>query len=214
MTSEDNSSPSSKHEPHARRTAQVAQHPLRSIPVHLSVSTGSHVASKISNEVIGRMSKQSEFLKKAHWWRAQATRFMLRWPSAYLCHIINRERHHVYGMHVARQVVASQMDLRTLLGESRESNKSAGELGGLKGRGGLLKEQKLLVIRMEQRSVLEETWGSSKLKGKMGGFGGSGTSSEERQLLAVRMDQRSTLEETWGSTFEEKVPLLPRKLVK
>ncbi|CAI7898087.1 unnamed protein product, partial [Closterium sp. NIES-53] len=51
MTSEDNLSPSSKHEPHARRTAQVAQHPLRSIPVHLSVPTGSHVAIQKAESV-------------------------------------------------------------------------------------------------------------------------------------------------------------------
>ncbi|CAI5487700.1 unnamed protein product [Closterium sp. Naga37s-1] len=74
-----------------------------------------YLKSPLPNEVMGRMSRQSDFLKKAHWWRAQATRFMLRWPSAYLCHIINRERHHVYGMHVARQVVASQTDQRSLL---------------------------------------------------------------------------------------------------
>ncbi|CAI5461175.1 unnamed protein product [Closterium sp. Yama58-4] len=54
-----------------------------------------YLRSPLPNEVMGRMGEHSKFLKKAHWWRAQATRFMLRWPSAYLCHIINRERHHI-----------------------------------------------------------------------------------------------------------------------
>ncbi|CAI7883568.1 unnamed protein product [Closterium sp. NIES-53] len=37
--------------PHARRTAQVTQYPLRSIPVHLSVPIGSHVASQKAERV-------------------------------------------------------------------------------------------------------------------------------------------------------------------
>ncbi|CAI5486016.1 unnamed protein product [Closterium sp. Naga37s-1] len=36
---------------------------------------------------------------QVHWWRAQAVRFMLRWPSAHLCHVINQQRHTAYGMH-------------------------------------------------------------------------------------------------------------------
>ncbi|CAI7915090.1 unnamed protein product, partial [Closterium sp. NIES-54] len=81
------------------------------------------------------------FPHQAHWWRAQATRFMLRWPSAYLCHIINRERHHVYGMHMARQVVASQEDQRTLLaqfgtsGRGPEDQRSLAAEFGRSGRG-------------------------------------------------------------------------------
>ncbi|CAI5475157.1 unnamed protein product, partial [Closterium sp. Yama58-4] len=38
---------------------------------------------------------------QVHWWRAQAIRFMLRWPSAYMCHITNRVRHNAYGQQVA-----------------------------------------------------------------------------------------------------------------
>ncbi|CAI5510537.1 unnamed protein product [Closterium sp. Naga37s-1] len=102
-----------------------------------------YLRSPLPNEVMGRMGEHSNEFKKAHWWRAQATRFMLRWPSAYLCHIINRERHHVYGMHVARQVVASQMDQRTLLAEY-----------GRNGRG--TEERQLLASQMDQRSLVAE----------------------------------------------------------
>ncbi|GJP47124.1 hypothetical protein CLOM_g6356 [Closterium sp. NIES-68] len=42
--------------------------------------------------------------KKLHWWRAQAVRFMLRWPSAHLCHVINQQRHTAYGMHAANRI--------------------------------------------------------------------------------------------------------------
>ncbi|CAI7916474.1 unnamed protein product [Closterium sp. NIES-54] len=44
------------------------------------------------------------FPLKVHWWRAQAVRFMLRWPSAHLCHVINQQRHTAYGMHVANRI--------------------------------------------------------------------------------------------------------------
>ncbi|CAI5474325.1 unnamed protein product [Closterium sp. Yama58-4] len=41
---------------------------------------------------------------QVHWWRAQAVRFMLRWPSAHLCHVINQQRHTAYGMHTANRI--------------------------------------------------------------------------------------------------------------
>ncbi|CAI7774707.1 unnamed protein product, partial [Closterium sp. NIES-54] len=42
----------------------------------------------------------------ARWWRAQAARFLLRWPSAHLCHVINRVRHISYGRLMADRVAA------------------------------------------------------------------------------------------------------------
>ncbi|CAI5997216.1 unnamed protein product [Closterium sp. NIES-64] len=45
-------------------------------------------------------------LPQLHWWRAQAVRFMLRWPSAHLCHVINQQRHTAYGMHVANHIAS------------------------------------------------------------------------------------------------------------
>lgn len=38
---------------------------------------------------------------KASWWRAQASRFLLRWPSSHLCHLVNIARHETYGRDVA-----------------------------------------------------------------------------------------------------------------
>ncbi|CAI5462560.1 unnamed protein product [Closterium sp. Yama58-4] len=55
--------------------------------------------------------------KKLHWWRAQAVRFMLRWPSAHLCHVINQQRHTAYGMHVANRM-ARQAELHSQLLQS------------------------------------------------------------------------------------------------
>ncbi|CAI7909709.1 unnamed protein product, partial [Closterium sp. NIES-53] len=55
--------------------------------------------------------------KKLHWWRAQAVRFMLRWPSAHLCHVINQQRHTAYGMHVASRI-ARQAELHSQLQQS------------------------------------------------------------------------------------------------
>ncbi|CAI5461172.1 unnamed protein product [Closterium sp. Yama58-4] len=121
-----------------------------------------YLKSPLPNEVMGRLSKNSKFLKKAHWWRAQATRFMLRWPSAYLCHIINRERHHVYGMHVARQVVASRMDQNSMLAESWGSNKSTEDIKGFGGRGRFFEERQLLATEIGQGGTLGESWGKDK----------------------------------------------------
>ncbi|CAI5523931.1 unnamed protein product, partial [Closterium sp. Naga37s-1] len=45
-------------------------------------------------------------LPQLHCWRAQAVRFMLRWPSAHLCHVINQQRHTAYGMHVANHIAS------------------------------------------------------------------------------------------------------------
>ncbi|CAI7840013.1 unnamed protein product [Closterium sp. NIES-54] len=59
VSSEDNWTPSSKHEPHARRTAQVAQHPLSSLPVLLSVSPGRKVASQDAKRV-GKARRRRE----------------------------------------------------------------------------------------------------------------------------------------------------------
>ncbi|CAI5934699.1 unnamed protein product [Closterium sp. NIES-64] len=53
-------------------------------------------------EGMGGMEQDDDFkMLEVRWWRAQATRFMLRWPSAYLCHVTNRVRHSAYGLHAA-----------------------------------------------------------------------------------------------------------------
>ncbi|CAI5494279.1 unnamed protein product, partial [Closterium sp. Naga37s-1] len=52
----------------------------------------------------GQMQGMSTNESMTHWWRAQATRFMLRWPSAHLCHVTNQQRHAAFGMLVANQL--------------------------------------------------------------------------------------------------------------
>ncbi|GJP51722.1 hypothetical protein CLOM_g10870 [Closterium sp. NIES-68] len=57
-------------------------------------------------EAEGRLMPLAPELRKVHWWRAQAVRFIMRWPSAHLCHVTNQERHRAFGTlsanHVAR----------------------------------------------------------------------------------------------------------------
>ncbi|CAI5984701.1 unnamed protein product [Closterium sp. NIES-65] len=38
------------------------------------------------------------------WWRAQAIRFLLRWPSLYLCHLTNIARHRAFGRDAAIRI--------------------------------------------------------------------------------------------------------------
>ncbi|CAI6003665.1 unnamed protein product [Closterium sp. NIES-64] len=53
-----------------------------------------------------------------HWWRAQAVRFIMRWPSAHLCHVTNQERHRAFGTlsanHVARFLLTQSEALSSL----------------------------------------------------------------------------------------------------
>lgn len=52
-----------------------------------------------------------EMLDMAHgdlhlgWWRAQGIRYLLRWPSKYMCAITNRARHESYGAAVASELL-------------------------------------------------------------------------------------------------------------
>ncbi|CAI7846636.1 unnamed protein product, partial [Closterium sp. NIES-53] len=50
-----------------------------------------------------------------HWWRAQSLRFMLRWPSAYLCHVSNRVRQQAYGLHVAVRIEEARAAQKRIL---------------------------------------------------------------------------------------------------
>lgn len=55
---------------------------------------------------------------KLLWWRAQGVRFLLRAPSAYLCHLLNLGRHQAYGMQVARDTVAGLLKARNTVAGS------------------------------------------------------------------------------------------------
>ncbi|CAI5458422.1 unnamed protein product [Closterium sp. Yama58-4] len=87
---------------------------------------GSNVFLKrrLPNELMDAMAPNTPSRRQVHWWRSQALRFMLRWPTAYMCHLTNRERHHVYGMEVARQLVASQQEQAQMLQRAALSNAS------------------------------------------------------------------------------------------
>ncbi|CAI7883953.1 unnamed protein product [Closterium sp. NIES-54] len=56
--------------------------------------------------------------RQVHWWRAQAVRFIMRWPSAHLCHVTNQERHRAFGTlaanHVARFLLTQSEALSSL----------------------------------------------------------------------------------------------------
>ncbi|CAI5966613.1 unnamed protein product [Closterium sp. NIES-64] len=53
--------------------------------------------------------------RQVHWWRAQAIRFMLRWPSAYMCHITNRVRHNAYGQQIAIHMVKAAAEQEAII---------------------------------------------------------------------------------------------------
>ncbi|CAI5976483.1 unnamed protein product, partial [Closterium sp. NIES-64] len=61
------------------------------------------------------------------WWRAQALRFMLRWPSPYLCHLLNRHRHSAYGMQVARSTAGAMHGQQHMLSVAARLASSLGE---------------------------------------------------------------------------------------
>ncbi|GJP61805.1 hypothetical protein CLOP_g18931 [Closterium sp. NIES-67] len=55
-------------------------------------------------ELQGVLDEADERTMQHRWWHAQSARFLLRWPSAHLCHVINRIRHVSYGLRVAVHV--------------------------------------------------------------------------------------------------------------
>ncbi|CAI5954662.1 unnamed protein product [Closterium sp. NIES-64] len=76
---------------------------------------------------------------QVHWWRAQSLRFMLRWPSAYLCHVSNRVRQQAYGLHVAVRIEESRAAQKRILdslgaaaaavGDNDDNNEAGGKEG-------------------------------------------------------------------------------------
>ncbi|CAI5997580.1 unnamed protein product [Closterium sp. NIES-65] len=62
-----------------------------------------------SEEVVGDSTLAgARQWNRVSWWRAQTTRFAMRWPSPYLCHVTNIARHAAFGPLTARQVVAGE----------------------------------------------------------------------------------------------------------
>ncbi|CAI5949816.1 unnamed protein product [Closterium sp. NIES-65] len=66
-------------------------------------------------ELAGSMHPITPDQQQVHWWRAQAIRFMLRWPSAYMCHITNRVRHNAYGQQIAIHMVSTAAEQEAII---------------------------------------------------------------------------------------------------
>ncbi|CAI5474524.1 unnamed protein product [Closterium sp. Yama58-4] len=62
------------------------------------------LASPCTVQLDGKLVALSELQRKVHWWRAQAVRFIMRWPSAHLCHVTNQERYRAFGTLAANHV--------------------------------------------------------------------------------------------------------------
>eukprot|EP00850_Spirogloea_muscicola_P000353 SM000001S04755 [mRNA] locus=s1:2056785:2059406:+ [translate_table: standard] len=60
-----------------------------------------------SLELLGQQFSQDDYYGATNWYRSQAVRYMLRWPSRAMCQITNKVRHDAYGAHVALEVVAA-----------------------------------------------------------------------------------------------------------
>ncbi|CAI5504427.1 unnamed protein product [Closterium sp. Naga37s-1] len=74
-----------------------------------------YLESRGDTEVMGRVRVENPPYLQLHWWRAQSFRFMLRWPSAYLCHLTNRARHEAYGLPVATRLVNSLLQQQNII---------------------------------------------------------------------------------------------------
>lgn len=65
------------------------------------------------------------------WWRAQAVRYLLRFPSEYLCHLLNFARHQTFGFEAAQLALSAQASGPAVAGGGEgPSNGSTLTLGG------------------------------------------------------------------------------------
>eukprot|EP00850_Spirogloea_muscicola_P008368 SM000044S16015 [mRNA] locus=s44:523378:526184:- [translate_table: standard] len=80
---------------------------------------------KPSDEVLGRMK-----VHPLDWFRAQQIRYLLRYPSEYLCRVTNQARHASYGMWVAHRHLEATLAQRFLLsmGDPGLSSNFTGDL--------------------------------------------------------------------------------------
>eukprot|EP00850_Spirogloea_muscicola_P016006 SM000127S26622 [mRNA] locus=s127:153616:155776:+ [translate_table: standard] len=60
-----------------------------------------------SLELLGQQFQQDEYYGSTNWYRSQAVRYMLRWPTRTMCQVTNKVRQEAYGAHVALEVVAA-----------------------------------------------------------------------------------------------------------
>ncbi|CAI6009528.1 unnamed protein product [Closterium sp. NIES-65] len=84
-----------------------------------------YLESRGDTEVMGRVRVENPPYLQVHWWRAQSFRFMLRWPSAYLCHLTNRARHEAYGLPVATRLVSSLLHQQNIIASLSSTSSSS-----------------------------------------------------------------------------------------
>ncbi|GAQ87077.1 hypothetical protein KFL_003290140 [Klebsormidium nitens] len=82
-----------------------------------------------TEEVAGKLFDGGESTNRMRWWRAQATSYLLRFPTQYLCSLCNHERNRNYGRKVAREVLeAKQRQLQVSTEDEFNKNLMVGEL--------------------------------------------------------------------------------------
>ncbi|CAI5468729.1 unnamed protein product [Closterium sp. Yama58-4] len=84
-----------------------------------------YLESRGDTEVMGKVRAENPPYLQVHWWRAQSFRFMLRWPSAYLCHLTNRARHEAYGLPVSTRLVTSLLQQQNIIASLSSSSSSS-----------------------------------------------------------------------------------------
>ncbi|CAI6001462.1 unnamed protein product [Closterium sp. NIES-64] len=109
--------------------SRLSPAPLQPLPSsHLSHTRRwgtAYLESRGDTEVMGRVRVENPPYLQVHWWRAQSFRFMLRWPSAYLCHLTNRARHEAYGLPVATRLVSSLLHQQNIIASLSSTSSSS-----------------------------------------------------------------------------------------
>eukprot|EP00897_Mesotaenium_endlicherianum_P007329 jgi/Mesen1/6624/ME000034S06076 len=121
--------------------------PLVHVNLRLTWSITQTVAygRPVSIEILGVVPDLDQ---EVHWWRAQALRFFLRWPTPYLCHVTNRVRHLAYGLKVAAKVASALWSQHLI---------ANGHYGKLRpGEGDLLRQ-----VNLGVRSLQDTVWARS-----------------------------------------------------
>ncbi|EFJ23402.1 hypothetical protein SELMODRAFT_103482 [Selaginella moellendorffii] len=60
-----------------------------------------------TEELDGNLIANTNETNERVWWRAQAYRYLLRFPSEYLCNLLNQARHRAFGVNAAEKVMLS-----------------------------------------------------------------------------------------------------------
>ncbi|CAI5984002.1 unnamed protein product [Closterium sp. NIES-64] len=134
-----------------------------------------------SEEVVGDSTLAgARQWNRVSWWRAQTTRFAMRWPSPYLCHVTNIARHAAFGPLTARQVVAGEAAKRAAERMMAAANRTQYErlMGG---------------IAWQSLPFSGGIWDVSNTQAAAAGGGSSGASSGGAATLAFAGSAWSSL---------------------